>query len=62
MKKDFSGAKQMGYFHKDQLIEAFMQVCTQEQRAFLMREVPAAYNDYCGGIYVRTIRNDGDEA
>lgn len=56
------GARNMSYFHKEQLIEAFMQVCTMEQRSFLMREVPVAYNDYCGGVYVKTIRNNGDPA
>lgn len=42
------GAEGMSYFHQRLLIDAFMHVCTPEQRQFLMKECPAAYNDYCG--------------
>ena len=42
------GAEGMSFFHQRLLIDAFMHVCTPEQRQFLMKECPAAYNDYCG--------------
>lgn len=45
---------------KDLLIEAVMYRITPDQRAFLMREAPSAYNAYCGSAIVQVVRtSDG---
>jgi hypothetical protein len=46
--------------HKDMVLRLLLHHMSQETRQILMREVPAAYNDICGGNYVRVHRvSDG---
>lgn len=47
---------------KELLLEACMHRVTPEQRGFLMREVPMAYNAYCGSQIVRVVRSSDGEA
>jgi hypothetical protein len=47
--------------HKDLILAMLMHHMSQETRQMLMLECPAAYNDLCGGDYVRVHRvSDGD--
>ena len=51
-------AKQL---HKDMILGLLLHHMSQETRQMLMLEAPAAYNDLCGGDYVRVHRvSDGD--
>jgi hypothetical protein len=46
--------------HKDQLLAVLFHYMSQELRQKLMLECPAAYNDACGGEFVRVHRvSDG---
>ena len=46
---------------KTLLLEACMYRVTPEQRGFLMREVPDAYNAWCGNAVVQVVRvSDGE--
>lgn len=59
---DGHSAKAMSDHHKTQLIDAFMYYCPMDVRGKLMREVPEAYNAYCGRDVVRVTRVcDGTE-
>lgn len=50
----------MSNHHKDQLIGALMYYLPMEVRAKIMRDVPAAYNAYCGSeVVVVTVKSDG---
>ena len=47
---------------KDLLLMQLMYRCTPQQRGHLMREVPDAYNAYCGSAVVQVIRTSDGEA
>ncbi len=53
MLKESRGAEGMSNHHKDQLIEALMYYLPMDVRGKIMRDVPAAYNSYCGAEVVR---------
>ncbi len=47
--------------HKDLILAMLVHHMSQETRQMLMLECPAAYNDLCGGDYVRVHRvSDGE--
>jgi hypothetical protein len=54
------GAHNMTERQKDLLLAALMYRVLPEGRAHLMREVPDAYNAWCGGTVVQVVRaSDG---
>lgn len=55
------GSVQMSDHEKSQLIDAVMHYITPEIRGKVMREVPKAYNSFCGRevVKVEVTNNDG---
>ncbi len=50
----------MSNHHKDQLIDALMYYLPMDVRAKIVRDVPAAYNAYCGSPVAQvSIVSDG---
>lgn len=47
--------KQMSDHQKNQLIDALMHYLPMDVRGKVMREVPAAYNAYCGREVVKVV-------
>lgn len=48
--------------HKNQLLDALMHYLPMDVRGKVMREVPAAYNAYCGSGVVHVVRtSDGEK-
>ncbi len=58
--KTHRGAEGMSNHHKDQLIDALMYYLPMDVRAKIVRDVPAAYNAYCGSPVAQvSIVSDG---